>query len=148
MDNSAHKALMGSRHFAADWLRPEALKAPGMVALAAAGHVALILNAQPETLPAIGEIARLDPLLAIACVAVGALVCVQVSRLSDDKILSVRRVTTGLIAACLALILVDALGFINAEHQPWAFIIAATTGLVLLGGLTTLIADARAFFAR
>ena len=148
MENGPPKALMGSHQVAADWFPQEALKRPGTLGLAAAGHVALIGSSQPQTLPAVVEIARLNPFPTLACVTIGILICFQASRLPVDRILLVGRMTLGLIAACLTLIAGDILNIISADQQPWASVIGGATCLVLLGGLTTLISDARAFFAR
>lgn len=148
MENSASKTRMGAQRLATDWLSPGSLKGQGMLGLAAAGHVVLIANAHPRTLPALAEITRLNPFPAMAFATTAVLVCVQASRLPELRLLLVRRVKIGLIAACLTLIAGDILNLMSVDHQPWAFLVAGSTGLVLLGGLTTLIADARAIFAR
>lgn len=42
---------------------PGTLKGPGVLALAAAGHIALITNAKPQILLALWEMATLNPIL-------------------------------------------------------------------------------------
>lgn len=148
MENSAPKAPPRARGVVAAFLSPEALNGPGVLALAAAGHVALVANARPQTLPALWELAMSNPLSAVACVVVVGLVSFQVSRLPQGRILLVRRMTIGLIAASLSLIAGDILNLIDVDQQPWAGIIAGATVVVLVGGLTTLMADMRALTDR
>lgn len=148
MENSAPEAPTRPRNLAADFFSPDALKGPGVLALAAAGHVALIANAQPQTLPALWEMATLNPLLAVALAAVVGVASFLISRLSEQRILLVRRATIALIAGCLSLIAIDLLNFINADQQPWSALIGGATVLVLIGGLATLIADVGALSAR
>ncbi len=148
MENCAQEAPAPARKVVADWFGPEALKGPGVLGLAAAGHVALIANALPQTLPALQEMATLNPLAAVALVAVVGLISVQASRLSERRILSIRRTTIGLISGCLTLIAGDILNLVRVDQQPWAAVVAGATGLILVGGLTTFIADARAVSTR
>lgn len=143
MENGASETPMRPRHPLAEWLGPEALKGPGVLPLAAAGHVALITNARPQTIPALWEMALLNPVLAVGCVVVLALVSVQLSRRFKARMHLVRRVTIGLIAGCLSLLAGDLINMISVDQQPWQAVIAGATVLVLLGGLTTLLADAR-----
>lgn len=143
MENGAREAPVRPRNLLAELLGSEALKGPGVLPLAAAGHVALITNAQPETLSTLWKMAALNPVLALASVVIVALVSVQLSRQFEGRMYFVRRVTIGLIAGCLSLLAGDLMNMINVDQQPWAAIIAGATVLVLVGGLTTLIAEAR-----
>lgn len=143
MENGAPQAPMRPGNLLAELLGREALNGPGVLPLAAAGHVALITNAQPRTIPALWEMATLNPVLAVGSVVVLALVSVQLSRQFKERMDRVRRVTIGLIAGCLSLLAGELMNTISADQQPWAAIIAGATVLVLLGGLITLIADAR-----
>lgn len=148
MEHSAPKAPARARHVVAEWFGPDSLKGPGVLGLAAAGHVALIANAQPQTLPTLSEMAASNPLVAVALLAAVGLISFQASRLSERRILWVRRMTIGLIAGSLLLIAGDILNLISVDQQPWAAAIAGATGLVLFGGLTAFIADVRAVSAR
>ncbi|MDQ3124501.1 MAG: hypothetical protein M3Q74_02730 [Pseudomonadota bacterium] len=141
MENSASKAPARATLLLADWFGPGSLKGPGVLGLAAAGHVALIANAQPQTLPALWEKATLNPLLAMAIVAMLGVVSYLASRLPEKRILLVRRTTIVLIAGSLSLIAGDILNLISVDQQPWAAIIAFATGIILVGGLTTFIAE-------
>ncbi len=143
MENGAPEVPVRPRILLAELFGPEALKGPGVLPLAAAGHVALITSAQPETLSTLWQMAALNPVLALASVVIVALASVQLSRLFEERMYFVRRVTIGLIAGCLSLLAGDLMSMISADQQPWAAIIAGATVVVLVGGLTTLIADAR-----
>lgn len=143
MENGAQEAPIRPGNLLDELLGPEALKGPGVLPLAAAGHVALITNAQPQTIPALWEMATLNPVLAVGSVAVTALVSVQLSRQFKERMNFVRRVTIGLIAACLSVLAGDLMNMISVDQQPWVAVVAGATVLVLLGGLTTLIADVR-----
>lgn len=144
MENGASKAPPPARHGVSDFLSPDALKGPGVLGVVAAGHVALVVNARPQTLLALLEIAKLNPLFGIVCLLVVALVSIQLSRQSQKVVSLVRRMTISLIAGCLLLIAGDVMNFFDAGQQPWSAVIAGATLLVLVGGLTTLIADGRA----
>lgn len=148
MENCAPKAPARANNGVAGLFGPEALKGPGVLALAAAGHVALITSAHPQTIPALWEMATLNPVLAVASLVVLALVPFQLSRQFQKRMFLVRGMTIGLIAGCLSLIAGDILKLISVDQQPCAAIIAGATLLVLVGGLTTLIADIRAPFDR
>lgn len=148
MENGAPEASVRPRNLLAEWLGPEALKGPGVLPLAAAGHAVLIIGAWPETLPTLWRMAALNPVLALAGVVIVVLVSFQLSRQFAERMYFVRRVTIDLIAGCLSLLAGDLMNMISVDQQPWAAIIAAATVLVLVGGLTTLIADARALSDR
>ena len=148
MENSAPKAPARANNGVAELFGPEALKGPGVLALAAAGHVALITSAHPQTIPTLREMATLNPVLAVSSLVVLALVSFQLSRQFEKWMFLVRRMTIGLIAGCLSLIVGDILNLISVDQQPWAAIIAGATLVVLVGGLTTLIADIRTAFDR
>lgn len=148
MEHIAPKAPAGAGNMVAQLFGAEALKGPGVLALAAAGHVALITNAQPQTIPALWQMATLNPVLAIASIVVVALVSVHLSRQSEKLMVLVRRITIALIAGCLSLVAGDLVNLISADQQPWAAVIAGATVLVLVGGLTTLVDDARALSGR
>lgn len=143
MENSAPKAPVGAKNGVAGLFGPEALKGPGVLALAAAGHVALITSAHPQTIPALWEMATLNPVLAVASLAVLALASFQLSRQFEKRMFLVRLMTIGLIAGCLSLIAGEILSLLSVDQQPWSAVIAGATVLVLVGGLTTLIADVR-----
>lgn len=143
MENSAPKAPVGAKNGVAGLFGPEALKGPGVLALAAAGHVALITSAHPQTIPALWEMATLNPVLAVASLAVLALASFQLSRQFEKRMFLVRLMTIGLIAGCLSLIAGEILNLLSVDQQPWSAVIAGATVLVLVGGLTTLIADVR-----
>lgn len=143
MENSAPKAPVRAKNGVAGLFGPEALKGPGVLALAAAGHVALITSAHPQTIPALWEMATLNPVLAVASLAVLALASFQLSRQFEKRMFLVRLMTIGLIAGCLSLIAGEILSLLSVDQQPWSAVIAGATVLVLVGGLTTLIADVR-----
>lgn len=148
MENGAPEAPVRPGNLLAELLGPEALKGPGILPLAAAGHVALITNAQPETLSTLWQMAAFNPVLALASVVIVTLVSVQLSRVFEERMSFVRRVTIGLIAGCLALLAGDLMSMISVDQQPWAAIISGATAVVLIGGLTTLVADARSLSGR
>ncbi len=143
MENSAPKAPVRAKNGVAGLFGPEALKGPGVLALAAAGHVALITSAHPQNIPALWEMATLNPVLAVASLAVLALASFQLSRQFEKRMFLVRLMTIGLIAGCLSLIAGEILSLLSVDQQPWSAVIAGATVLVLVGGLTTLIADVR-----
>ncbi len=148
MEHSAPKAPASARHVVAEWFGPDSLKGPGVLGLAAAGHVALIANAQPQTLPTLWEAATHNPLFAVALLALVGLISFHASRLPERRIRLVRCTTFGLIAGSMSLIAGDILNVISVDQHPWAAIIAGATGLILVGGLTTFIADLRAVSER
>lgn len=148
MEHGASGAQTTARNRLADVLGPDALKGPGVLALAAAGHVALITNARPQTIPTLWEMATLNPVLAVGSLVVLALVAVQLSRLFERRMFLVRRATIGLIAGCLCLLAGELMNLLSVGQQPWAAVIAGATVLVLVGGLTTLIADVRTLWDR
>ena len=85
MENGAREAPVRPRNLLAELLGPEALKGPGVLPLAAAGHVALITSAQPETLSMLWRMAALNPVLASASVVIVALASVQLSRQLEGR---------------------------------------------------------------
>ncbi len=121
----------------------EKLQTPIVVAVVALSFFGLAANAQPDTLVTFGGLVLHNPIPSAVVTALIGGLCITASRLPDARALLARRVTLGLIAVSLLVIVGDALGLVRADVWPWALIVVISTPLILLGGLTNLIVATR-----
>ena len=117
--------------------------APHTVAVASLGQVGLVASARPDTFPGLVALAEHRPMSVVAAVVAVAGLAFLVSRLSARPALLIRQGVLGLIAASLVVIAFDFLNFVNADQPPWSVVLYGVTGLVLIGGLASLIVKLR-----
>lgn len=117
--------------------------APHTVAVASLGQVGLVASARPDTFPGLVALAEHRPMSVVVAVVAVAGLAFLVSRLSARPALLIRQGVLGLIAASLLVIAADFLNVLNADQPPWSVVLYGVTGLVLIGGLASLIVKLR-----
>ncbi|MES2834302.1 MAG: hypothetical protein V4707_06315 [Pseudomonadota bacterium] len=116
---------------------------PRTVAAASLGQVALVASARPDTFPNLVALAEHQPMTVTVAVIAVAGVSLLLSRLSAKPALRLRKGVLALIAISLIVLAVDLLNFVQADQPPWSLILYGMTGLILVGGLASLIVKLR-----
>lgn len=116
---------------------------PRTVAAASLGQVALVTSARPDTFPNLVALAEHQPMTITLAVIAVAGVSLLLSRLSAETALRLRKGVLALIALSLIVLAVDLMNFVNADEPPWSLILYGMTGLILVGGLASLIVKLR-----
>lgn len=116
---------------------------PRTVGAASFGQVALVTSARPDTFPNLVAFAEHKPLIVTLAVAAVAGMGFLASCLPADAALRFRKGVLALIAASLVVLAVDLMTFVTADEPPWSLILYGMTGLILIGGLASLIVKLR-----
>lgn len=116
---------------------------PRTVAAASLGQVALVASARPDTFPNLVALAEHQPMTVTLAVIAVAGTSVLLSWLPAEAALRLRKGVLALIAISLIVLAVDLLNFVNADQPPWNLILYGLTGLILVGGLASLIIKLR-----
>jgi len=116
---------------------------PRTVAAASLGQVALVASARPDTFPNLVALAEHQPMTVTLAVVAVAGTSVLLSWLPAEAALRLRKGVLALIAISLIVLAVDLLNFVNADQPPWNLVLYGLTGLILVGGLASLIVKLR-----
>ena len=116
---------------------------PRTVAAASLGQVALVASARPDTFPNLVALAEHQPMTVTLAVIAVAGTSVLLSWLPAEAALRLRKGVLALIAISLIVLAVDLLNFVNADQPPWNLVLYGLTGLILVGGLASLIVKLR-----
>lgn len=116
---------------------------PRTVAAASLGQVALVASARPDTFPNLVALAEHQPMTVTLAVVAVVGMSLLLSRLSAETAFRLRKGVLALIAISLIVLAVDLLNFVNADQPPWSLVLYGLTGLILVGGLASLIVKLR-----
>lgn len=116
---------------------------PRTVAAASLGQVALVASARTDTFPNLVALAEHQPMTVTLAVIAVAVVSFLVSLFPAGLALRLRKGVLALIATSLVLLAVDLMNFINADEPPWSLMLHGMTGLILIGGLASLVVKLR-----